>query len=219
MKVRVKSPKILGILVVLLFIISTFLLVKNRQLQKYVYLINDKYKIPTEQSIKDAIPDGSKFVRQDAFGIIHVDIPSLLKDHYLVDPNHVNKFYWIDSTGKEIDLTNKSESVNIGIPLKPEDIDTKNPENVGYVTEIYQKLISVFENSGFKLKKSYSKMELFGFDNQVFVDISAFENSSGTKCIVRKPERYSFSEISKTTSTYSDIGYRTLIYIYIACVD
>jgi len=216
---KTKFPQISILISTLLFILLVILFLKNIELQSYINLVSDKYKIPTSQSIKNTIPEGSKFIRQDAFGITLVDIPSLLGGHYLIDPNHKNSFHWIDPNGKEIDLTNKSNYIYIGIPLKPEDIGAKNPENVSYVNQIFQKLISVFENSGFKLNKSFSKMELFGFDNQAFVDIVAFENSIGTKCTIRKPEQYNYSEFSRKVGGYSNIGYRSLVYIYVACVD
>ena len=135
--------KLLTIFVyVLLIIFLTFELIQNFQLKKYVNLVNKTYKIPTGQSTKSAIPGNFKFTHQDAFGITLVDIADLLNNKYLVDPNHEELFYWLDSKGKEVDLSSKSDYVYIGIPLKTEDIGKDNVENIPYINRVYQDLSS-----------------------------------------------------------------------------
>jgi|WetSurMetagenome_2_1015567.scaffolds.fasta_scaffold41106_5 hypothetical protein len=214
-----KIATILILLCLLLFSIGEHLQVSK--LQDYVKLVNKTYKIPTGQSIKSAIPSDFKFTHQDAFGIMMNDTTNLLNDKYLIDPNHENKFYWLNSSGKEIDLSNQSQFLYIGIPLKPEDVGSDNPENITYVKQVYQDFISTFERSGFKINKSFSTMSIYGFDNQVSVNITAIENSIGTRCEIRQPAPYSFSEFSKAINLESStqIGCYTLAYIYVACVD
>ncbi|MGA3291630.1 MAG: hypothetical protein ABSC49_00610 [Candidatus Microgenomates bacterium] len=218
----VSKPKGSKWLVVFSAFVSIFLVLLLYivvKLQNNINQIDDVYKIPTDQSINNTLPKGSKFTHLDAFGITQTDIPNLFGDNYLLDPNHEDRFYWTDSNNKQIDLTDKSSHIYIGIPLKPQDIGTNNPENVSYVRQIFQRLISTFEDNGFKLDTSFSKMQIYGFDNLDFVNITALENSIGTKCEVREPEQYSSSELSNITTIYSNVGYRSLVYIYIACVD
>src|SRR5258706_6465392 len=219
------NKKIFKLIYVLVFVcltlFSIYEYIQNSELKNYVNLVNNTYKIPTGQSNESFIQSNLKFTRQDAFGVTLVDITHLLNGRYLVDPNHENLFYWIDSSGKEIDLSSKSDYVYIGVPLKPEDVGKYDVENIPYVNQVYQDLGSAFERSGFKINKSFSKMDIYGYDNGFSINIKAFENSIGTRCIVEQPAAYSFSDFSRRIGLGEtpQIGPYTLGYIYVACVD
>ncbi len=218
-----KSPlKLVTILVfICLSVFSIYEYFQTFRLKSYINFINETYKIPTGQSVESVIPKDFKFTREDAFGVVLVDLVDLFRGKYLLDPNHENKFYWIDSKGKQIDLSDKSEFLYIGIPLKPEDINKEDLGKIAYVNQTYKDLISVFERSGFEINRLFDKMDVYGFDNGFTVNIAAFENSKGTKCEIREPSQYSFSEFSKAIGMgdANVVGYNSLAYIYVACTN
>lgn len=194
--------------------------IRINKLESYINLVNLKYQIPSG-TYTSPFPTGYKFSRSDAAGIMWVDLAESLEKKYLVDPNHKNKFYWLDSTGKEIDESDMSYYLYIGVPLRPEDIGNLNPEKIPYVDFFYKDLISVFQKSGFVVNPNFSKMEVYGYDNKAVIDIVALENSKGTKCEINKPGPYGFSDYSARIGLggSNQVGYDSLAFIYVACIN
>lgn len=221
-------------LAICFILIAVFMLNKIISLQNYVNLVNDKYKIPTDQTIASTFPNNKGvFEKASAAGIVWgtygtpeqgFGLQDVLQTNYLADPNFVDKFYWMSSNGKEMDLTDESVTLLIGIPLKPIDINSGNPDRywpgkLPYIQNFFQELINYLKSGGLKQNQNFTRMEIYGFDNQDFENVVSFENSIGTRCEVRYPMQYTYSETSRTIGAGSDIGYRNLAYIYVACVN
>jgi hypothetical protein len=197
-------------------ILITYLFKKNLKLEEYITLVENKYNIATEQSIQKRIATDFTFSRNDAFGIIFNDLPEVLPSSFTIDPNFIKYFAW-KQNGKLTDLTKKSFHINIGIPLKPNDIENDSPEKITYVMNVFNDLQKVFEKNEFTKDTQFNKVSVPTFDNISYENFVAYINKQGIKCSIYYPNRCNYSFDSLRIS--AGRSFCTYAFIYIACAD
>lgn len=207
---------ILAFGVVILFTLLVYLSNKNSKLEEYISFVENKYNIPTDESIKSRINTDYTFSRNDAFGIVFNILITISPSSFTLDPNFIKYFAW-DQDGKLTDLTKKSVHMNIGIPLKPDDIENNSPEKIPYVMDAFNDLQKVFEKNGFIKDAQFDTVSVPTFDNVSYEHFVAYENEVGTKCSIYYPSRCNYSFDSLRIS--SGRSFCTSAFIYVACVN
>jgi len=207
---------ILVFCVISLFVSIIYLLKKNSKLEAYINLVENKYNVATDESIQKRITTDFTFSRDDSFGIIFNDLPEIFPSSFTIDPNFIKYFAW-EQNGKITDLTKKSLHMNIGIPLKPNDIENDSPEKIKYVMNVFNDLQKVFEKNEFTKDIQFDKVSVPTFDNISYENFVAYTNKQGTKCSIYYPNRCNYSFDSLRIS--AGRSFCTYAFIYIACAD
>lgn len=190
---------------------------KNFNLFLSINSLENKYHIPTTESINSTIPKNYTFPTSDS-RIIYTYIHDLFNQNYLIDFNTSDYFFWREKGQYTINLSSTPYHVVIGIPIKPEDlgIGLSTPEQLGYVKELTKNINDVFQRSGFILQKDFSKVTVRFTDAVTDYNFTAFKNANGMRCIVSQPSDTYVPNVPEGF-VINNVNY--LAYIFIACAN
>jgi len=117
-------------------------------------VVEDKYKIPVGTKSPEKIIPSTFKLDHISPGRVTYLFHNLLGDRYFIDSNVEPRLFWEAEDGKIIKLSTKYGSIEIGISLRPEDIDktifSEDSEKLEYARNLRLAIINAFVNNGFR---------------------------------------------------------------------